>query len=357
MTLCENNSLRLQDTPHREIAMLQSNQSLSVDTVRDVIKRLSEEPSLQFVFFESDLPNSNAQSDDYAALLEQYLKKMAAYAHRILFVFQASHAPAKGWTGPAALQYRSKLFQSMGEKMQSAFSRTFFFLPDQVHVGDWIRDPDDCGSDDSEFFSSVALIFSEEYKNRSGYFLRLNQYSVLQKHFLEHNPANEARNSAVNVWLPNIRNVPIDVLLRIREDHQDSFSRYQFALGQFMSNSRAMDSEQKLNELFAKVDYETRQYSEKLKAISRSSALRTYQMIVGASIAGLAFSVDSEVAKLITSFVGAYQGKEYLSAIFQNAERRSDLRSSDFFIPWLLNEKNEKHWCPLVRRFANRNDA
>lgn len=148
--------------------------------------------------------------------------------------------------------------------------------------------------------------------------------------------------SVVNVWLPNLANIPLDILLKLRADEQDSFSRLHFILKELIADSKDITSDAKLKELFQHVDYEVRTFETKMNTIKKSRVLKEIEMLIGFSIMGLCLTVPSDVGEFISATIGAFQGKDFIGHIFRVREQINDLQSSDFYVPWLLTQNKFK---------------
>jgi len=96
-----------------------------------------------------------------------------------------------------------------------------------------------------------------------------------------------------------------------------------------------VDAETKAKEIFQAVDYEVRQFEARMAVVIQQRWAQALQASLGIATMGLTFTLSSEVAKILCAAIGAYQGKDFVGYLFRDRNRIRELRSSDFFLPWL----------------------
>jgi hypothetical protein len=85
-----------------------------------------------------------------------------------------------------------------------------------------------------------------------------------------------------------------------------------------------------------------RSFDAKVKQLKKMRVLMALDAVVGICVMGLCMAVPTEVSKLILSFVGTYEGKEFLKMLIQDRGQMSEQRLSDFYVPWLCTRKTRR---------------
>jgi hypothetical protein len=311
---------------------------------KDLAKNLNADPNLHFVIREDDLDIAITHPE--LRMVEMVLKKAALYAKRGIILTKPKtffHAtglapnPNQADWSSAEISVRLKeLYEQFNRA--SGFSETFYFIPERIidTVEHW-EDENDWDSP----IETTCFEFSTEYRNTFGVDMSFSDPAV-NSHIFENLQCSSNELSVINVWLPQLVNVPLDVLLRLREDESDSFTRFHFALRKLITDAGDMDSERKVKELFQLVDYEVRSFEAEMNTVRKKRALKAYEAIVGFSIMGLSLALPTPVAQIVLSVIGAYQGKEFIGYLFREREQMYDRKSSDFYVPWLCTKKEKE---------------
>ena len=317
----------------------------------DIVKELNSDPSLHFIIQEKDLEMAikNPKPD----IAEMVLKKAALYGTKAIILlkepgkkryFSSGHPIYHGGTlidsGIELISHQdshvSESLRSLYSQFNknSSFHKIFYFLPEQI-------EEETTGYKDYEHYMPAqysVTSFLSIYTNKFGIDMTFNDPTI-NFHIFETLQCKNNELSVLNVWLPQLANVPLDILLKLREDEYDSFIKFQFALKRLIVDSGEVNSETKLKELFQYVDYEVRSFETKMNQIKKSRLLKAYEAVINFSVMGLCFAIPSDVAKLITTYFGLTQGKELISLIFRERERMYELKASDFYVPWLCAKK------------------
>ena len=303
-----------------------------------MIDLLNSDPSIHFILRESDL--KKAMDDPNTGDVNLALKKALLYAQRAIVLTRTLEAYS-GWgtdnlpTIPVVIPPLENVLK-LKDKIPE-FDNIFYFIPEKV--SDQIIDDDSSDAEFDERLPPTVADFFETYKNRLGINVSFTDPAIYS-HLFETKRSN-SKMSVLNVWQPQLSNVPLETLLKIRKDESDSFTRYQHVLRKLIIDENELDSETKIKELFQYVDYETRVLASKMQVITKSQTLKKLGAAVGVSIMGLSFAMPTEIASIVASVVGTYTGKEFFSNLFQEREKINDLKSSDFYVPWLCLAKSK----------------
>ena len=318
---------------------------ISVKQASRLSSKLSSDPNLHFIIRETDLERALEHPDHRA--LEMVLKTATLYASKgIILTKPVTHYKTPGYSDPNYHNYwgkgeistKLKTFYNKHARVQS-FNKLFHFLPERIEesIEEWI--------DENEWITAtpnVMFDFSTAYNNCWGIGLSFSD-PTLNAHIFGTLQCKHDELSVVNIWLPQLSNVPFDVLLKIRADEYSSFKRFQFVLRRLITDTENVSSERKLTELFKYVDYEVRRFDSKMNQLKKTRALRSYQAAVGVSIMGLCLVTPTEIGKMIMSFIGGYELREFMGALFHYHEKVNDMKASDFYVPWLCTTKKAKN--------------
>ena len=156
----------------------------------------------------------------------------------------------------------------------------------------------------------------------------------INKYFLESLSCHKESIAVTNVCLPELRNIPLEVLLKLREDESDSFDRFHYTIRKLIGGKDIKTNESDIKILFQEVDHEIKSFNDRLKVVKRSKAIANYEAAIGVSIMGLCFAMPSDIAKIITAVIGTYSAKDFIKNLFLIPNEKYKFRESDFYIPW-----------------------
>ena len=279
--------------------------------------------------------------DNYYRKAELLLKKAMLYANRTILL----RKPTRHFTGYGRTPYLvntwgdGEIFKKMEKisgdlKYNEMFYDIFTILPEKI-INEWeFSDNDEDNVQDEQFD------FSSSHNNRFGIDLSLSD-PTLNAHIFERLDTHPQGLSVLNIWLPQLANAPLDVLLKIRQDEGDSFQRFQYAIQKLIANSEDLEFETVLKELFRYVDYEVRTFQARMVAIKKSRALAVYEAVLGFSIMGLCFAAPSDIAKVLVGIAGASPFKDFIGSLIKKRSQAYDLKTSDFYVPWLCTTKSK----------------
>ena len=157
----------------------------------------------------------------------------------------------------------------------------------------------------------------------------------LRRQLIEEESTNVPCGSTV-IYLPHLKGVSLETMLKIRRDEGDSFIRFQRKIESLFKVAEELQSEDKLLEVMHEVDYEIRVMNDKYKQLQRKKFLRGGQVALGVFCLVLIQLAPKEIATELGNVLGSltvFDGIRQVSDIMGNA---GSLKQSDFYIPWKL---------------------
>lgn len=308
--------------------------------IEDVVSEIKSEAdvlgashTLNFVMDEHDIEKALVSPTAPDVIMS--LKKGVLYAQNTIIITQPwkflnklmPDGEHKRWNKGIVSSSLKTIYGDI-EKTQG-FRNTIHILPSKI-----VQIEEEWEDEDNWFIAGEEEMFefTTTHKGEYGIDVRFTDPIVANQIF---------ETSVVNVWLPHLANIPLDILLKLRSDEQDSFARLHYVLQKLIADSKDISSNAKLKELFQHVDYEVRTFEAKMNTIRKSRALKEVEMLIGFSIMGLCLTVPSDVGELISATIGAFQGKDFVGHIFRIREQINDLHASDFYVPWLLTQNKQ----------------
>lgn len=214
------------------------------------------------------------------------------------------------------------------------FNKSIFCFPDLIRRSMY---DDDTTEWEGRQYSFSDFKFSEEYNNPNSINLTLKD-PFLKAQLIENAEINNSDISIIPLYLPLLKNVPLDILLKIRKDEPNAFKDFHMTLQKLLLKSHQASSETLIKELFQEVDYGVRSFDMHLKRIKRMKIFSSLEAIVTSSVIGLYFIVPTEITKLITTFIGINQGKDYIKNLFKYKQEYITLKENPFYVPWLCTK-------------------
>lgn len=303
----------------------------------EIVSQLNQARCVEFIVDCKILPNIQVPVRTKHKF-ETLMKKLAVYADKVIFLLPDINS---GNDKPSQ-DVISRIDNIVDTQISSAkFNEIFCFLPEKIvpkleSVSDFF---DDGGASGNMLVGKPAFDFETSYHNNNGYYIDLTDLQ-LAHHLFEHSSSSKRQTSVLNFWLPCINNIPLDVFLKIRKDESDAFIRFQRAVKKILKETNSLDTTLKIKDLFEEVDYETRAFANRMERVKRSRALRKYEILLGFCVMGVGLAMNCNVLKILMPILGSYSLKGVVNNLLRDREKIDDLRSTDFFIPWFLNEAN-----------------
>lgn len=320
-------------------------ENVNTDNYQRITTELNYDPNLHFILRQDDMERTLRQPT--IQTVEMALKKAALYGKRVVIVGNSQTEYVKDsyngkdhgkhfWLGGEVSLRLNEIYEKLNRV--PTFNETFYFLPERVEevIETW-QSPDDWESTDPR----TKFEFDTAYKNKLGIDMSIS-HPTINTHIFETLHCKSDELSIRNVWLPELKNVPLDVLLKIRANEDDAFTKFQFAIKNLITDTKEIESEAKLLEVFQKVDYEVRAIETKMKQIKKLRSVAAHQAFLGVCAMGLCLALPSEASQIFSSMLGIYGAKEYVSHLLQEPAQIHELKSSDFYVPWMCTRTQSK---------------
>lgn len=141
-----------------------------------------------------------------------------------------------------------------------------------------------------------------------------------------------------HLLLPHFTNVPFERILEIRERESALYQEFQRRLERLLLGSEGTDSETKILEFLRDVDAGVRELHRKFSNIEANYRRKNIYMLVKFIAAGMVLMapVDPAIQEAITGIVGSMSAFDYLTAREDVARSKVELRSNQFYLPWLV---------------------
>jgi hypothetical protein len=147
----------------------------------------------------------------------------------------------------------------------------------------------------------------------------------------------------INFYLPELRNVPLETMAKIRRDEGDAFIRLQGQLHKLLEETKQIDSETKLLELMRETDHEVRLLDQRMQVLRKSAALKGFGVAVGLVGACLYLIAPLPVTEIISAALGASTLTQGLSYFNEFRENMASVHQHDFYLPWKLHQISKEH--------------
>ena len=141
-----------------------------------------------------------------------------------------------------------------------------------------------------------------------------------------------------HLLLPHFANVPFERLIEIRDKESALYQEFQRRLERLLLGSEGTDSETKILGFMRDVDAGVRELHRKFADIETNYRRKNIYMLVKFMAAGMVLMapVDPDIQKAIAGVVGSLSAFDYLTSRDDVAKSKIELRSSQFYLPWLV---------------------
>lgn len=148
----------------------------------------------------------------------------------------------------------------------------------------------------------------------------------------------DASGLAIRLFLPTLSDIPMATLLKLREDENDTFIRFQHALSGFFKSDPKKDGPASFVEMLESVDYEIRVLNNRFDEIKRKSLGE----VIGLSIMTIGllslYLLPSESSKLISQISGITTIPAIVKYITSGDWSTRQLQDSDFYYAWKVGK-------------------
>jgi hypothetical protein len=198
------------------------------------------------------------------------------------------------------------------------------------NIGDFSGDPDDR---------------REEGTGKEVLHLNFDLEEIEKQFFELRDPNFKPPPGAVEIFLPHLKHVDMQAIVRLRKDERDAFIRYHQYLSNFFRDSAAVNDEGSIVDLLQKIDEGVRKTEATLNRVTKKETYSGSGVAVGLLSMGLGLFMPPDIAEYIRAVVGgatASAGLQYLSSRHASL---AEVKDADFYFPWRLHHLNKsKEW-------------
>jgi len=147
------------------------------------------------------------------------------------------------------------------------------------------------------------------------------------------------------VMLPEIGNLSLDDMTRLRKDYDNSFARIRYSLKKYLDGIKDADSERKFQGVIEEIDHECRVAEDEFKRIKRKHSRSLVGMLVTASLVGVAAAAETMVPGALavaSATIGSVTLNNLLSSRIKRLDDADDLGKGDYWIAWKIQQENVK---------------
>lgn len=209
-------------------------------------------------------------------------------------------------------------------------------FPDLRQVTEYWRTKDrKTGSTEARGVEESEAVFALTFERLASIPIYLRQ-PELARQLQEAAPAFRTSGGS-KLYLPYLRHLAPDLIMKIKEDNQDSFDKFQSCLSMFIEAHKS-PWESRALEMMKKVDTEVRELQEKFEKISKQRALKGFEVTVGLFSALLCLLLPAEAAQVLTPLLGSASALKGLTYVRSRKVDYFDVERSSYYIPWRLSQ-------------------
>lgn len=219
-----------------------------------------------------------------------------------------------------------------------------FIVPRELHLVENDHDGTGRPIDETVFTGK----FEAGYKNPNAMKVGLDDAFVAAQ------LAEDARRlGPLRLWLPDVRGIDLDTLLRLRADEHEEFSRLHFVLKSILLELPKASGNDKVVAIGERVDHEIKSFEAKLKALRRQYTASLGEITLGTAALGLCAMLPEAVEQIVSGLVGAHQIRAGTNRLIGASLETNAMRTSDFHVAWRLQRRRR----PSRRRLAHRSGS
>ena len=143
----------------------------------------------------------------------------------------------------------------------------------------------------------------------------------------------------LKLWLPYVRGIDLDTLIRLRADEHEDFSRLHFALKSILIKLPEASGDDKVVEIGERVDHEIKSFEAKVKTLRKRYTASLGEITVGSAALGLCAMLPEAVEQIVSGIVGAHQIRSGTNRFIGARQERNEMAASDFHVAWLLHNR------------------
>ena len=149
-------------------------------------------------------------------------------------------------------------------------------------------------------------------------------------------PCKPAPRGIVKLLLPNVARIPLPVILKLRYEYYELFTRFQNELSMFIRKSDESDSESKIIDLLLTVDEGIHKLRIEFERIDRRIKLERKGLFYSLGVLSLMFVVPEEVYRSLAALMGTTSVLRSLRNMKLQTIERSKLEEHPFYLPYKL---------------------
>ncbi len=142
----------------------------------------------------------------------------------------------------------------------------------------------------------------------------------------------------IHIYLPHLSYIDIDTLINLREDHYDSFFRFQQALRRFLVDSSLTKSEGAFLEMAQKVDYEINVLENEVKLMEKQRKQKGYEVAFGISASALTLLVDPQIAKYVAAIIGSKTALDGMNFFSNKKINKFKIENNQYYLAYLVKK-------------------
>lgn len=146
---------------------------------------------------------------------------------------------------------------------------------------------------------------------------------------------------SVEIFLPHLKTVDMQTIVRLRRDEQDAFIRYHRYLSDFFRDSAVISNERSIVDCLQRIDEGVRETDVALNLLKKKNIYNGLALSVGLSSVALCLFLPSEIAEYIRAVVGGATGVAALHYVASTQDSSAKIKNADFYFPWLLHKESK----------------
>ncbi|MBM3724094.1 MAG: hypothetical protein FJW40_01530 [Acidobacteria bacterium] len=147
------------------------------------------------------------------------------------------------------------------------------------------------------------------------------------------------------VLMPEIQNLSLGDLARLRRDYDGAFARLRYSLKRYLDGVAEADKESKLVGVIEEIDHECRKAEDEFKSIERKHSRSLTGMLITTSVVALAAAGEVAMPGVLAAAmaaVGSVTVKDLMERRIAKMNDAEDMEKSDYWIAWKIHEENRK---------------
>lgn len=145
------------------------------------------------------------------------------------------------------------------------------------------------------------------------------------------------------ILMPDIRNLSLQDLTKLRKDYDSSFTRLRYSLKKYLDGMAGFNGEKKFAGVIEEIDHECRKAEDEFKIIQRKHSRSLTGMLITSSLVAVAavgeFIVPGVLAAT-TAAIGSVKLNDMIKRRVEIIDDTEKLKKSDYWIAWKIHQEN-----------------